>query len=370
MICLTSRKPRRGRAGLFGVVLSVLALATDTSQAAESATPDTIDARLVTRLALKSESRPQWARFSPANPNLVLVDLDDRGVLVSLPQGTTRRIAKELSPVGWLGQAIVVRGQGGSFRLIDADDLALAGQVAAGALSLPWTFGKNRRLRFDAALPKSATSAIPLLIPGAEAGENALVAHEERAAAVVAHDDTGRNVVDADGRVLFRGGKKIYGISLSPDTYKLVVYYGNTEHVLFNRLTRRTALLPSSIHAWSWLPDSGTLLGEISLGGKPGREEVTSTDLYVYEPAGARLERIKLPPPARGVALKILDISTDGQILVEAERVVPEPAYLGLMVLELLWGPNTTGRSSAERRRHPHRGRRCGSKDEPISPPK
>lgn len=343
MICLTSRKPHRGRASQFGVVLSLLALATNASPAAESAASGTVDARLVTRLQFTPESRPQWARFSPANPKLVLVGLDDRGVLVSLPKGTTRRIAKELSPVGWLGQAIVVRGQGGHFGLIDADDLTPARQVAAGALSLPWTFGKNRRLRFDAALPKSATSAIPLLIPGAEAGENTLVAHEEPAAVVVAPDDTGRNVVDAGGRVLFRGDKKIYGISLSPDTYQLVVYYGNTEHVLFNRLTRRTTRLPSSIHAWTWLPDGSTLLGEVSQSGKPNQEEVTSTDLYIYALAEGRLEQIALPSPARGAALTVLDVSTDGQIIVDAERVVPKPTYLGLMVLALQWPSRDTG---------------------------
>ncbi|MEJ7618483.1 MAG: hypothetical protein WKF30_16300 [Pyrinomonadaceae bacterium] len=175
-------------------------------------------------------------------------------------------------------------------------------------------------------------------MPGeARIDKGVLTAREDQAAAAVASDGANRNIVDASGRVVFRGDKQIYGISLSPDDYKILVYYGNTEYVLFNRLTRRTTQLPPTIHAWTWLPDSSTLLGEVSLSGQPSREEVTSTELYIYELAGARLARIALPPPLRGVALKILDVSAKGHILVEAERVVPKPAYLGLTILEVLW---------------------------------
>ena len=66
-------------------------------------------------------------------------------------------------------------------------------------------------------------------------------------------------------------------------------------------------------------------------------EHVDSTELYVFETVGQRLERIKLPSLIRGAALRILDVSATGQILVEAERVVSEYAYLGLMVYELVW---------------------------------
>ncbi|MEZ0469749.1 hypothetical protein [Luteimonas salinilitoris] len=322
---------------MLGIVLSVLALTTNTSRAAESTAPGNIDSRLVARVPLEPESRPQWARFSPENPRHILVGIDNRGVLVSLPEGTTRHIAGELSPVGWLGQTVVARDQSGRFRLLDTNDLIPTTRVAAGSLSLPWTFGKDHRIRFDVALPGAAISTIPLRIPGAGTDERALIAYEDRGPAVVAPDDNASTVVDAAGGVLFRGDKKIYGVSLSPDAYKLLVYYGNTEHVLFNRLTKHTTRLPPIIHAWTWLPDSSTLIGEISLSGEPAHEEVDSTDLYIYDLAGAKLDQVGLPSFVRGAALKILDVSVEGHILVEAERVTPEPAYLGLMVLELLW---------------------------------
>jgi len=296
-----------------------------------------INSQLVTRLHLKTNSRPRWARFSPANPNLILLDVDGQGILASLPAGTIRGIPNGMLPAGWLGPTVVVSDKSGRFRLLSSVDLTSSKTMTAGAVSLPWPFGKNHRLWFDFALSETASAALRSPVPGAEIKDLPLIAREDQASVAIAPDGADRNLVDSSGHVFFRGTKKIYGFSLSPDTYKILVYYGNTEHVLFNRLIKRTTKMPSTIHAWTWLPDSSTLLGEVSLGGEPSREEVTSTDLYIYELAGAKLERIELPSPVRGVALKILDISAEGQILVEAERVFPEPAYLGPMVLELLW---------------------------------
>lgn len=319
MTCSTSHKrPAVLVASFIAVVSAMVSTAVGQEAAVSATTP--LGSRLVSSLQLKPESRPQWARFSPSNPQLVLVDLDGGGLLLSLPQGKTRSIPKGLAPIGWLGGTLVVRDQKGSFQLLDAGDLTASKSLATGSLPLPWTFGKDQRLGFNL-----------------EMSGRALTTHQDKAVAAVAIEGDGRNVVDVGGRVLFRGDKKIYKIVLSPDTYKIVVYYGNTDYVLFNSLTRRTIKLPSAIHHWTWLPDSSTLLGEVSRGGKPGREEVTSTEFYIYELGSARLTPVALPPQARGLALKIFDVSTEGRILVDAERVVPRQEYLGLMVLELLW---------------------------------
>lgn len=300
------------------------------------AAPNGLESRIVTSFQLKPEPRPQWARFSPVNTNLALIDLGGQGLLLSIPQGTTRRLDKELTPVGWLGETLIVRDQRGGLRLLDASDLTPAKNLSVGSLPLPWTFGKDRHLRFQLALPEMATT-VTSPMPGTKIDKCLLTTREDQATVAIAADGGGRHIVDASGRVLFQGDKQIYGISRSPDGYKLLVYYGNTEYVLFNQLTRRTTPLPSTIHAWTWLPDSSTLLGEVSQSGQPGQENVISTDLYIYELAGARLVRLALPAPLRGVALKILDVSAQGHILMEAERVVPEPAYLGLTILEVLW---------------------------------
>jgi hypothetical protein len=334
-ICSISRNPR-GALAVSLMTVAVAFAARGTCQVVEPTAAPALGSRVVATFRLGPESRPQWARFSPVNPHLALIDLGGQGLLLSIPQGTTRRIDKGLSPVGWLGETLVVRDQRGGLRLLDGGTLTPPANASVGLLPLPWTFGKDRLMRFQMALPETSTTGITLT--RAAGGDRGVVtAREEQSPVAVAPDGAGRNLVDAGGRVVFRGDRKIYGISASPDGYKILVYYGNTEYLLFNRLTGRTTRLPPIIHAWTWLPDSNTLLGDVSLSGQPSREEVTSTELYIYEPEGARLTRIVLPPSLRGVALKILDISAEGYILVEAERVVPEPAYLGLTVVEVLW---------------------------------
>ena len=336
MIFSISHEPRNTSAASATAVLIATVLVANLPYLAAQPAGTTLNSRLAAKLQLDGESRPRWARFSPVNPRLVLIDLDGQGLLISLPRRTPLRIEKGLTPIGWRGETLIVRDESGGFRFLDADALTPVKSFALDPLPLPWNFGKDRRMRFQIPLPETATTGIRLM-PGASVDRGVLIAIEEQAPAAVASDGTGRNIVDAGGRVVFRGNKIIYGNSLSPDGYKMLVYYGNTEYVLFNRLTKRTTRLPPAIHAWTWLPDSSTLLGEISVSGKPSREEVLSTEIYIYELAGAKLARITLPAQVRGVALKILDVSAEGHILIEAEQIVPKPAYLGLMILEILW---------------------------------
>jgi hypothetical protein len=316
-------------------VLSVMVLTAAMSQSDDPPASTTVVSRIIATAPLHAGSRPQWARFSPVNSHLILVDLDGQGLLFSIPPSTSRPIDKGLSPIGWLGESLVVRDQRGTYRLLNPGDLTPTRSLTVGSLPLPWTFGKDHRMRFQMTLPENGTAGIPLM-PRAKMDGSVLTALEDRAAVAISSDNDGHNVVNASGRVVFQGNKKIYGITLSPDGYKMLVYYGNTEYVLFNLLTRRSIRLPPTIHAWTWLTDSSTLLGDVSVS-QPNREEVTATELYIYELASARLSRIALPASVRGVALKILDVSQEGTILVEAERVVPTPSYLGLMILEVVW---------------------------------
>ena len=320
---------------LFFVMCFTPAVAPLASDSGKNA--DTVSSRVVTSLPVKTLSRPQWARFSPTNPRLLLLDIDNRGYLALLPQGITREIGKGLLPIGWLGQIVVGRDQNGRFKFLDAETLTSPDKVTLGSVSLPWNFGKGRRLWFDLAYPKALTTVIPPVIPGSENESLTLTTSEEQSDVLVDPNSGHRNVIDATGKPVFQGEKRIYGITISPDTFKLVLYYGNTEHVLFNRLTGSTIELPTTIEAWTWLPDNSTLLGQVNVPVNARFEEVASTKLYVYELRSGNLKHIKLPPCLRKAALRILDVSTGGQFIVLAEQVVPESVYLGIMVLELVW---------------------------------
>ena len=230
-----------------------------------------------------------------------------------------------------------IRDSSGSFRLLDGESLTFSKKVTIGALSLPWTLGKNRSLSFNLNLPETKSTGVLSPISGAEIKDLPLITLEDQLDLHVDSNSADHNVVDTNNQVIFRGDRKIYGIAISPNTYQIIVYYGNTEYVLFNRLTGRSIHLPPTIHAWTWLPDSTTLLGEVSITEEKHIEEVTRTELYVFETVGQNLSRINSPLPVQDVALRILDVSVTGQILVEVERVVPEYAYLGLMVYELVW---------------------------------
>ncbi len=327
----------RTSAILLVVLLSRLVLASEASEKDPPWAMDALLCRIVTWISLPPESRPQWARFSPFNSRLAIVDLGGHDLLASIPHGTTRRIGEGFTPVGWLVNSLVVRDRKGNFRLLDVDKLTPARSLSLGSLPLAWTLGKDRRLQFDLVLPETATTGIPLLIPGAHKNGQSIVAHEDRLAITIGSGGADSSIVDAGGRTVFRGGKKIYRISPSPDEHKILIYYGNTEYVIYNRLTRRTTRLPAIIHSWTWFPDSTTLLGDVSSSVQPGREEVTSTSLYAYDLIGGGMSRIALPPSIRDVAIKVLDLSRDGLILIDTEKVFPKPAYLGLVVLELLW---------------------------------
>lgn len=331
-----SHSPRLLAAALVFSLSSAVLLPANRSQARAPAPAAAVSSRIIARWQIKPDSRPQWARFSPANPDLVLLDAGGEGLLLATTHSAIRHIDQTQSPVGWLGGTVVVRDQTGAFRLLEPAGLSPSGQFSLGSVPLPQALGKNRRLQFDVALPNTAKAGIRPS-HGKETGTGLVNAREDQAGFEVGAGPLGQTVVDAGGKVMFRGAKTIYGITPSPDTYKIIVYYGNTDYVLFNRLTRTTTPLPSSIHAWWWMPDNSTLLGEVSLGGEPGREQVTGTELYLRQTARTELVRLTLPPEIRGAALRILDISSEGKILIEAERVKAAPAYLGLAVLEIVW---------------------------------
>lgn len=318
---------------LLAALLGLACLTERTISRSEPAVELAVQSQVVTKLQLKPNSRPRWAQFSPANPNLILLDVDGKGIVASLPAGSIRNIPHGMLPVGWLGSAVVVRDQSGRFRLLNAVDLSPAKAVTVGAVSLPWPLGKNRRLWLDVDLPETASSNRPP-VSGAETKQPPLISREETSLAIDPGDD-GRNVRDAGGKIIFEGSKKVYGATLSPDAYKLVVYYGNTDYVLFNRLTGRTTKMPATIEEWTWLPDSSTLIGQVNTSAGGGAEEVTRTELHIFDPMNQNLEPIKLPSEIQGAALKILDVSITGQVLVEAERVIPKSAYLGVMVFEI-----------------------------------
>jgi hypothetical protein len=317
-------------------LLLAVALEPGIGQARTPGAMGAVSSRVVVRWPIQSDSAPQWARFSPIDPDWVLVDTGNGGLLLQASHGVVRRLPEELLPVGWLGGSIVVRGEAGAFRLLAPAELKPSTRLLPGSVPLPATWGKNRRLLFEMALPPTATTGI-----GASHAEKTsaslLTTRQIQAGFGVGPDPSGQIVVDPSGKTVFRGAKRIQGVTPSPDNFKMIVYYGNTEYVLFNRLTRTTVPLPSLVHAWHWMPDNSTLLGEVSVGRDPCCEEVIRTDLYLHQTTGGGLKRVRLPQQLQDAALDILDISLEGRILVAAERVVHAPEYLGMAVLEIVW---------------------------------
>ena len=206
--------PMRGVAVLWLSSLTAIGLAAVPGPL----TAQTVSSTLVTELRLNAEW-PQWARFSPTNPNLILLAVDGRGVLATLPQGAIRRIAEGNLPVGWLGGSVVVRDQSGPFKLLDPDNLAPTTNVIVGTVALPWTFGPGRRMRFVGALSGDAASTIPSVIPDADVTGFAIVGREEAGFSVA--NET--QVVGVGGRVVFTAEKKIYGLAVSPDGSKIAI---------------------------------------------------------------------------------------------------------------------------------------------------
>lgn len=339
MTCYISHK-LHGKMRALTAFLLGLAMLTKAMACESLSTPGmaVANSQLVARLHLDTNSHPRWGQFSPQNSQLILLDVDGQGLVVSLPAGTIRKVPAGLLPVGWLRSLIVARDNKGHFRLLGPVDLTPAKTMTVGELSLPWPFGKGRRLLFDVALSETASAGFLPRSQDAVINENSLVANVTRAGLSINAKNGGREVVDPSGTIVFRGDKKIYGIMLSPDGHKLIVYFGNTDYVLVNRLTGRATKLPATIEEWNWLPDSSTLLGHVSISpADPSHEVVTGTELYLFEPAGKRCRRIKVPFEFRDAALRVLNVSRSGEVLVEAERVVPEFVYLGLFVFGIVW---------------------------------
>lgn len=292
MVLATSRKPARPNIRLT-ILLSAASIAVALDAFSGPPVAQTLTATVIAELQL-DDGRPRWARFSPVNPSSILLSVDGRGVLATLPQGTIRQLDEGDLPVGWLNHDVVVRHRGGTLELLNPDE---------------WT--------------RSPPDADPSQLTRSARGETARFSVSDEV-----------RVVDVGGRIVFASEKKVYGLSTSPDGHKLILYFGNTEHLLLDVPTQSTSVLPSQIEAWTWLPDGTTLIGETTEGASVRIEAVARTHLFLYE-LGGELLSIGLPRPIDNAALRLLDVSAQGHILVDAEQVLPEPAYLGVVVLQL-----------------------------------
>ena len=144
-----------------------------------------------------------------------------------------------------------------------------------------------------------------------------------------------KRLVDEGNRTVYTSEKAIYSKVLSPDHFKVLLYFGDLHWEVINLVTRGRHTLPAKAEAWSWMPDNTTLIGWFGVQVAPGVEQVGSTELYVYDPLQRELRHISLPEELQKTVLKVLDISVEGSLLVFAERVQPEREHLGLVVLRL-----------------------------------
>lgn len=334
MTCSTSLSWKLPAVGFYGCIVAALGLGLLGAASADEGA-EVLRSQIVTRLALEPTSRPRWGSFSPLDDDRVLLDIDSQGFVVSLPGGAMRRCRESELPVGWLNGSLLVRDAEDGFRVLDPETLNPRTELVTGTLSMPWTLGRDQELQVLGRVSAASASSAPALIPGADTTGFSLIVRERRSG-IRAGGADGSELLGARNELVYRADRKIYRTTVSPDGFKVIVYLGNTDHILFNRLTGRSAPLPKEIEAWSWWPDSTTLLGQTTEITDPRYEEVAETRLFIHQPGGA-LEPIALPPPLNGAALTVHDLSGGGRILLGVERTVTDPAYLGLFVLEVAW---------------------------------
>lgn len=293
---------------------------------------DPLDCSVLFHWPMPAASEVRWAAFAEPDPETFLVDADSLSYLAQ--RGTLIPIKNPGLPVGWLHGEIVWRDPAGQLTLLRRPSFVDRQEVPLGRVELPWTFGPSHLASLHVRQEPPRRWTFPLAIPGADVGAGGFYRREEDPIKVA---ENGKSIRwRGDGSRSF--GKRIYGHFVSPDTAKVLVYFGDTDWRVVNTITGDERSLPSVVHHWFWMKDSETLLGTVGHRDPSGHEREVDTDLYVFRPIANELQLLVLPEPVDRAVLRVLDVATDGRVLLAATSTVGgEAKDLGLYVVGVNW---------------------------------
>ncbi|MEM7386459.1 MAG: hypothetical protein AAF514_16075 [Verrucomicrobiota bacterium] len=193
-----------------------------------------------------------------------------------------------------------------------------------------------------------------LLEPGgsdAVAIESAQPSIHAKPYALQGRGKSARVVDTATGKTIYKPGfgKGIYGLEISGNAERLLVYRGDADYVAIDRETKKKIPLPSGpdpenkewlFSSWKWDADGQHVIGTVAfpVPGPEGREGGLSgkTDIYLYHLETKRLQKINLPSELRNKNVEVLDAGLDGKLFVRVWVESPEYRSEGAWVLRIL----------------------------------
>lgn len=302
--------------------LSALTLAVLVNSAASGG-----DTPIVARTLMKIDASDlrlyRWARFCPVNSAYVLASAGGQGILLETVGGRTTALRDGDRPIGWLRESIVVAQAPPRYLLLECPSLRPATRVALGTVDpAPGVGHRGVQLSFNVSVAMRDGLGIPTFIPGAELAEFPVIA-EERPATLRLPEHLGRTLVDGHGRTVVTCAKPIYGLKISPDQRKALMYVGNGKFRVYDTETTEFVDMPHGMYSWSWLPDSEALLGVASASSER-TSEPESTLLRLYRLREREEIGFIVPDVVGDVYVSVLDISSDGKALVSVDYRGPK----------------------------------------------
>lgn len=267
-----------------------------------------LESEIVTRFSgLGKGLDPLTIRFSPLDSRFALARDGKKNFVVDLKNETLREPGRgEL--LQWVGRQILV-GKEGRYSLLDPN--------------------LNQVVGIESFSP--STHAQPYTLQGR--GKSARV------------------VETATGKTIYKAGlgKGIYGLEVSGNGKRLLVYRGDADYVAIDRESKKKFDLPTGpdpdndewlFSSWKWDASGRHVIGTTAfpVPGPEGKEHgaVGKTEIYLYSVESKGLEKIDLPPKIRNKNVDILDAGLNGQLFVRVSIESPEYRSEGAWVLRIL----------------------------------
>ena len=291
------------------------------------------DTAIVARTLMRidaSDLRPcRWARFCPVNSAYVLASAGGREILLETVGGRTTALRDGDGPIGWLRESIVVVQAPPRYLLLECPSLRPATRVALGTVDLaPGAVRRGVQLSFHVSVAMRDEPGIPTFIPGADLAQYPVIA-KERPASLRLPEHLGRTLVDGDGRTVVTCAKPIFGLKISPDQRKALMYVGNRYFRVYNTETAEFVDMPRGMKSWTWLPDSEALLGVMDTSSPEPASGTAGPVLRFYRLRGSEEVGIIMPDvpgdvDVRNMDVSVLDVSSDGKALVSVDFLGPK----------------------------------------------
>lgn len=263
--------------------------------------------------AFGKSGEPVKVRFCPMDPSKVLAHIGQKECIIDVVKGTVTHFKQPGQLVDWIGDQLLMKN-GDSYQLVQKDTLK-ASDVTSPAMA--------------------ARSAPPM--------------YEEPV--LVGRGGKARIVRRSDNKTLMKAPfrKGIYGFQTNDDHSKWIIYYGDSNYMYYDALTKEKHKLPvtldpitgTGISAWKFASD-GSVIAEMGLpplGVNPESEEaevVARTNLFRYDFKTKMLEAIALPQELQNRALEVLDSGIHGHLFVAVSEQAERAKNHGAYVLKLM----------------------------------